>query len=70
MPRMNGIELIQQIRSNSRLHSLPIIIMSYRDREEDRLQGLEAGADYYLTKSSFQDETLVNAVMDLISQSG
>jgi two-component system sensor histidine kinase and response regulator WspE len=66
MPRMNGIELVQQIKGNSRLNSLPIIIISYRDREEDRMQGLEAGADYYLTKSSFHDDTLINAVVDLI----
>ncbi|BAY10258.1 hybrid sensor histidine kinase/response regulator [Calothrix sp. NIES-2098] len=68
MPRMNGIELVQQIKSNPRLHSVPVIIVSYRDREDDRIQGLEAGADYYLTKSSFQDETLVNAVIDLIGK--
>ncbi len=66
MPKMNGIELVKQIKGNPRLSSLPIIIISYRDREEDRLQGLEAGADYYLTKSSFHDDTLINAVIDLI----
>ncbi|MBD2519340.1 response regulator [Nostoc sp. FACHB-973] len=66
MPRMNGIELVKQIKNSPRLNSLPIIIISYRDREEDKIQGLEAGADYYLTKSSFHDDTLVNAVIDLI----
>ncbi len=68
MPRMNGIELVKQIKNNPRLHDLPVIIISYRDREEDRMQGLEAGADYYLTKSSFHDNTLINAVIDLIGQ--
>ncbi|MBW4493189.1 MAG: response regulator [Oscillatoria princeps RMCB-10] len=68
MPRMNGIELIRQIKSHPRLHYLPVIVVSYRDREEDRIQGLEAGADYYLTKSSFQDETMINAVADLIGR--
>jgi two-component system sensor histidine kinase and response regulator WspE len=68
MPRMNGIELVKQIKGNPRLNSLPVIIISYRDREEDRIQGLEAGADYYLTKTSFHDETLINAVIDLIGQ--
>ena len=66
MPRMNGIELVRCIKSHPRLHSIPVIIVSYRDREEDRIQGLEAGADYYLTKSSFQDDTLIEAVIDLI----
>ncbi|MGG6264827.1 hybrid sensor histidine kinase/response regulator [Leptolyngbya sp. AN03gr2] len=68
MPRMNGIELIQQIKSHSRLRSIPVIVVSYRDRESDRLQGLDAGANYYLTKNSFQDDTLIQAVVDLIGQ--
>jgi two-component system sensor histidine kinase and response regulator WspE len=66
MPRMNGIELVTQIKSHPNLKSIPVIIVSYKDREQDRLQGLEAGADYYLTKSSFHDDTLLNAVEDLI----
>jgi len=66
MPKMNGIELVRQMKGHSRLQSVPVIIVSYRDREEDRIQGLEAGADYYLTKSSFHDETFVGAVVDLI----
>jgi two-component system sensor histidine kinase and response regulator WspE len=68
MPRMNGIELVKQIKNHSRLYATPVIIVSYRDREEDRIQGLEAGADYYLTKSSFHDETLIDAVVNLIGR--
>ena len=66
MPRLDGIELVTLIRKDQRFKMLPIIIVSYKDREEDRNRGLEAGADYYLTKGSFQDETLVKAVEDLI----
>jgi len=66
MPRMNGFELVKEIKKDSTLRSIPVIIVSYKDREEDRLRGLEAGANYYLTKGSFHDETLVNAVVDLI----
>jgi two-component system sensor histidine kinase and response regulator WspE len=44
------------------------MIVSYKDREEDRLRGLEAGANYYLTKSSFHDNTLVSKVIDLIGE--
>ncbi|MGB9069905.1 MAG: hybrid sensor histidine kinase/response regulator [Candidatus Acidiferrales bacterium] len=66
MPRMDGIELVSLIRKDSRLNSLPVMIVSYKDRPEDRQRGLDAGADYYLTKGSFQDQTLVRAVADLI----
>jgi two-component system sensor histidine kinase and response regulator WspE len=68
MPRMNGFELTTQIRSNAKLKHLPVIIVSYKDREEDRIQGLEAGANYYLTKSSFHDRTLLKAVIDVIGE--
>ena len=44
------------------------MVVSYKDREEDRRRGLDAGADYYLTKSSFQDDTLIRAVADLIGE--
>jgi two-component system sensor histidine kinase and response regulator WspE len=66
MPRMNGLELIRAIRSHAALHDLPIIIVSYKDRPEDRLSGLEVGANYYLIKSSFHDNTFLQAVVDLI----
>jgi two-component system sensor histidine kinase and response regulator WspE len=68
MPRMDGIELAKLIKNDPRLKSIPVMIVSYKDREEDRLRGLEAGADYYLTKGSFDDETLVQAVVDLIGK--
>src|SRR3569832_165380 len=66
MPRMDGIELVRMIRQDPKYQALPVMIVSYKDREEDRYRGLEAGADYYLTKGSFHDETLREAVMDLI----
>jgi two-component system sensor histidine kinase and response regulator WspE len=68
MPRMNGLELIRAIRANAALHDVPVIIISYKDREEDRLRGLEVGANHYLTKSSFHDNTFVQAVVDLIGE--
>jgi two-component system sensor histidine kinase and response regulator WspE len=66
MPRMDGIELATLIKNDERLKSIPVMIVSYKDREEDRMRGLEAGADYFLTKGGFHDETLLQAVMDLI----
>lgn len=66
MPRLDGVELTRLIKQDQRLRALPVMIVSYKDREDDRRRGLEAGADYYLTKGSFHDETMLNAVADLI----
>lgn len=68
MPRMNGIELVTALKGDERLRGVPVMIVSYKDREEDRMRGLNAGADYYLTKSSFHDNTLVEKVVDLIGE--
>jgi two-component system sensor histidine kinase and response regulator WspE len=68
MPRMDGIELATLIKKDPLFKSLPVMIVSYKDSEEDRLRGLEAGADYYLTKGGFQDEALLQAVVDLIGE--
>jgi two-component system sensor histidine kinase and response regulator WspE len=68
MPRMDGIELVTLIKQNAHLKGTPVLIVSYKDREEDRRRGLEAGADYYLTKGSFHDESLLQAVVDLIGE--
>jgi two-component system, chemotaxis family, sensor histidine kinase and response regulator WspE len=68
MPRLDGIELASLIKQDPLLQSIPVMIVSYKDRMEDRLRGLDAGADYYLTKGSFHDETLLQAVADLIGE--
>jgi two-component system sensor histidine kinase and response regulator WspE len=66
MPRMNGLELVRAMRGDPALRGVPVIVVSYKERQEDRLRGLEAGANYYLTKSSFHDNTFLQAVADLI----
>jgi two-component system sensor histidine kinase and response regulator WspE len=68
MPRMDGIELVTLIKKDAALKSLPVIIVSFKDREEDRQRGLEAGADYYMTKESFSAEALLEAVRDMIGE--
>ena len=68
MPRMDGIELVRLIRADARLRDLPVVVVSYKDRPEDRARGLEAGADFYLPKSSYEDESLLRAARELIGE--
>ena len=68
MPRMNGIELVRTLRQDARFSQLPVAIVSYKDRPEDREAGLRAGADAYLTKGSFQDRTFLRSIMDLVGE--
>ena len=58
MPKMDGFELTRKIRSTS---SIPLIILSAKGKEEDRIRGLETGADVYMTKP-FQPGALVAQV--------
>jgi len=68
MPRMDGFELVRMIKSDKKFSSIPVIIVSYKEREADRKRGMEAGADFYLTKGSFHDKSLLDAVADLIGE--
>ena len=65
MPRMNGIDFIRTLRADPRFATVPVIIVSYKDRAEDREAGLSAGATAYLTKGSFHDRSLLATVADL-----
>lgn len=66
MPRMTGLEFVRALRADPKVQSTPVVIVSYKDRPEDRDRGLEAGANYYLTKSSFHDGKFLAAVEELI----
>ena len=50
MPRLDGLELCRRIRAAESDHYTYIILLTSRDRYEDKLQGLDAGADDFLTK--------------------
>ena len=68
MPRMTGLEFLKLIRSDEQHRHIPVIVVSYKDRDEERQRGLELGANYYLMKSSFHDNTFVRAVQSLVSR--
>jgi two-component system sensor histidine kinase and response regulator WspE len=63
---MTGLQLVAAVRGEQRLQNLPVVIVSYKEREEDRLRGMEVGANCYLTKSAFHDNRFIEAVEDLI----
>jgi PAS domain S-box-containing protein len=50
MPQLDGFGLLEAIRNDPELRDLPVIMLSARAGEEARIEGLDAGADYYLTK--------------------
>lgn len=69
MPKMDGLELCKLIRSTPAVASTPLILVTSLDKHEEKMQGLEAGADAYITKSSFDQETLLGTIRQLIGQS-
>ena len=50
LPGIDGIELLRRIRANAALKQIPIVMATAKGSEYDRIQGLDLGADYYLTK--------------------
>ena len=50
MPHLSGIEVCRRLKSNSETRSIPIIILSARSEDEDKVRGLEIGADDYVVK--------------------
>ncbi|MDB2349274.1 phosphate regulon transcriptional regulator PhoB [Alphaproteobacteria bacterium] len=61
LPKLSGIELCKKVRSNKKIKNIPIIMLTARGEEEDRLKGLEMGADDYVTKPFSINELLARA---------
>lgn len=66
MPRMNGIELTRALRADPRLRGTAVLVLTSLGSEEDRRRGMEAGADGYLVKGTFEAEQLLEAVANLL----
>lgn len=66
MPHMDGFALTVAIRADPALANIPVLILSSRSHPEDRQRGLDAGADGYIVKNSFDEAGLLSAVDRLL----
>ena len=66
MPRLDGLGLTERLRATPTHAKLPIILVTSLDKPEERIRGLEAGADAYIMKSSFDQDTLLGIVRQLL----
>ena len=70
MPNLDGLQLITNMRSHPRLTNIPVLIVSSHGTEEDRQRGMDAGADGYIVKASFDEAGLLSAVSRLLGRTG
>lgn len=68
MPRMNGYELVRQVRQKPRFRLLPVILLTARTRTQERILGYQSGCDLYLPKP-FELEELGAAIRNLLARS-
>lgn len=66
MPRMDGFELTEKIRTDKAFPDLPVVLVTSRESREDRERGVEAGANAYIIKSSFDQSNLLGVVRTLL----
>ena len=66
MPRLNGLDLTEKIRSDERFGSLPVVLVTSMSTPEDRQRGIDVGADAYIVKSSFDQSNLLETIKRLL----
>jgi two-component system chemotaxis sensor kinase CheA len=66
MPQMDGFELTARLRADERFSRLPIVLVTSLESQEDRLRGVEVGADAYIVKSSFDQSNLLEIIRKFI----
>lgn len=66
MPRMNGFELTKKIKGDKKLSEIPVVLITALETREDMERGMEAGADAYIIKSSFDQGNLLEVIKKLI----
>lgn len=66
MPRLDGFSLTEKLRKESEYEHIPIIIVTSRDKEEDKKRGVRVGADAYIVKSAFDQSNLLETIQNLV----
>ena len=66
MPRLDGFSLTEALRADPRYRDVPIIIVTSREKEEDKRRGIRVGANAYIIKGSFDQSNLLDTVRSLI----
>ena len=66
MPGMDGFALLERLRADPELRSVPSVLVTSRQAPEDRARGLEAGARAYIVKSEFDQVTLLERIRALV----
>jgi two-component system chemotaxis sensor kinase CheA len=69
MPRMDGIALTERIRAHPSLSNVAVLILTSLASDIDRRRGMDAGADGYIVKSAFDEQSLLAAVDRLVGTS-
>ena len=66
MPRMDGFVFTEKVRADKRYQELPVVLVTSLESIQDKIRGLEAGADAYITKSTFDQRELLETIERLI----
>jgi len=62
MPRMDGFELLKEIKANERWKDIPVIMISSLESEQTVRKGLSLGADAYIVKRNFEHQELIETI--------
>lgn len=66
MPRLDGFSLTERLRADERYRAVPIVIVTSREKEEDKKRGILVGANAYIVKGAFDQSNLIDTVRSLI----
>ena len=66
MPRLDGFGLLEALKADPRLSSIPVIIISSVERTEDQQRGLVLGAEAYVVKRKFDEQELLKTIRQIL----